>query len=116
METDLQINPGSRFVIQCLRRPTYRRAGIVFAGGRNEAQLLGPDSQPIDGVLDVGPGQLATLLADPNLVIKMEAAAAGNAVSGLVADSVLDSVTKPEPDSADSTDKSPGKSGKGRKK
>ncbi|HCM2492378.1 TPA: hypothetical protein N3D36_004884 [Salmonella enterica subsp. enterica serovar Lehrte] len=113
METDLQIQPGDRFVIQCLRRPVYRRAGLSFVGGRNEAQLLGPDSEPVDGVLDVSPDQLASLLADPNLVIKVEAAATDNTTAGLVAGGVLDGVTKPEPDGED---KSPGKNGKGRKK
>ncbi|EAS0134778.1 hypothetical protein MKU92_004095 [Salmonella enterica] len=96
METDLQIQPGDRFVIQCLRRPVYRRAGLSFVGGRNEAQLLGPDSEPVDGVLDVSPDQLASLLADPNLVIKVEAAATDNAAAGLVAGGVLDGVTGQE--------------------
>lgn len=112
MASDLQINPGSRFVIQCLRRPTYRRAGLSFVGGRNEAQLLGPDSEPVDGVLAVGPVKLAALLADPNLVIKVEPSADGDTVSGPVADSVLDSVTKPEPE-PDGTNKT---TRKGRKK
>lgn len=108
METDLQIQPGDRFVIQCLRRPMYRRAGLALVYGRNEAQLLGPDSEPVDGVLAVGPVKLATLLDDPNLVIKMDPTAADNAAAGLVADGVLGGVTpepepEPEPEQASKT-------------
>ncbi|EPE7857344.1 hypothetical protein ACSN1S_001801, partial [Salmonella enterica subsp. enterica] len=97
MASDLQINPGSRFVIQCKRRPVYRRAGLSFVGGRNEALLLGPDSEPVSGVLGVRSSQLAILLADPNLIITMEAPAAGDAAVGGVADIVLADGVKPAP-------------------